>query len=238
MQLWPIPALQITALPTIPSVINSREQLLLLPLLTSARHNSSCEHSYSIAECPDSIQRADSTDKGASTKCFFWTAGSDLPAGTEVCTSYGQLRPDQALLQYGLSLEALYRLQPDRRPDKSQVRQCSLDVQQGMQSGQQCASAEATSSQPVPLSGMDTVDSTDYVPFGPVSFQQLVPAKHGGFWVLLAAHVVRECVTEAVDSHQHAWPSWMHQRKLPAGSKSEQSFACLQTNSKAQEYLH
>jgi hypothetical protein len=37
--------------------------------------------------------------------CFFWVAGTDLPSGAEVCVSYGHLRPDQALLMYGLPID-------------------------------------------------------------------------------------------------------------------------------------
>lgn len=178
------PFSQITVLPTVSAVVGSREQHLLLPLFTSARHNSSCPHTYSIRKCPGATAAAKTQAGieafGEQGLCFVWVAGSDLPAGAEVCVSYGHLRPDQSVLQYGLDLELPYHphVTVVPGPGSSSIEQ-GEEHQDSMACDAQDAATTLRRTQQVPLSGLDTTASSSDSPFAPVSFQPLTPAPLG-----------------------------------------------------------
>lgn len=128
-----------------------------MPLFLNARHNSSCLHDYHLDTCPgkakaDISSGSSSIEERLSNLCFYWVAGTDLPAGAEVCVSYGHLRMDQAVLMYGLPAE---------------------EFAQGFASQEQPAGAEGSG--PLWLHGMDTEEATADKPFGVVAAEPLQP---------------------------------------------------------------
>jgi hypothetical protein len=88
----------------------------MVPLMALANHqvNNNCPHADYLDYCPGSSAakqaaagKEDEADAEAAIDdlCIFWAAGADVMPGQEVCTSYGYLLPDVALLQYGLLLQ-------------------------------------------------------------------------------------------------------------------------------------
>lgn len=131
---------------------------LLLPLFTNARHNSRCPHDHYIEPCPPGTSTAKTTTtSGSGSKssnlCFYWVAGVDLQKGDEVCVSYGYLRPDQALLMYGLSSTI---------PSTDTATNSSSSSSDGDESGPEMW-----------LSGLDTMEADGDNPLGFVSGEPL-----------------------------------------------------------------
>ena len=134
-------------------------ELLLVPLFSNARHDSSCTHEYYIGTCPSTITTPSSSSSSSSGNgkeglCFFWVAGTDLPPGAEVCVSYGHLRPDQALLMYGLPVDA------------------------ATAAG---SSSSSSSEEEDWMSGLDTMEASLDEPFAPIAgepLQHWMPGEH------------------------------------------------------------
>jgi hypothetical protein len=88
----------------------------MVPLMALANHqvNNNCPHADYLDYCPGSNaakQAAAGKDNEKDAEaaiddlCISWAAGADVTPGQEVCTSYGYLLPDVALLQYGVLLQ-------------------------------------------------------------------------------------------------------------------------------------
>ncbi|KAF6258738.1 hypothetical protein COO60DRAFT_1701212 [Scenedesmus sp. NREL 46B-D3] len=84
--------------------------------LVNHQLNNNCPHADYLDYCPGSsaakraaagkgLQQAEEDEADTDDLCIFWAAGADVAAGQEVCTSYGHLLPDVALLQYGVLLQ-------------------------------------------------------------------------------------------------------------------------------------
>uniref|UniRef100_A0A383VSU2 SET domain-containing protein n=1 Tax=Tetradesmus obliquus TaxID=3088 RepID=A0A383VSU2_TETOB len=88
----------------------------VVPLMGLASHqvNNNCPHADYLDYCPGSAAAQQAAagqepqqEAGAEEDdlCIVWAAGADVAAGQEVCSSYGYLMPDVALLQYGVLLQ-------------------------------------------------------------------------------------------------------------------------------------
>uniref|UniRef100_A0A383VR40 SET domain-containing protein n=1 Tax=Tetradesmus obliquus TaxID=3088 RepID=A0A383VR40_TETOB len=88
----------------------------MVPLMGLASHqvNNNCPHADYLDYCPGSAAAQQAAagqepqqEAGAEEDdlCIVWAAGADVAAGQEVCSSYGYLMPDVALLQYGVLLQ-------------------------------------------------------------------------------------------------------------------------------------
>lgn len=65
----------------------------MFPLIDMANHHNSCKHT---------LITHPSCGPGLEDGCVVWKAGSDVPAGEEVCNMYHDNMPqDRAVLQYG-----------------------------------------------------------------------------------------------------------------------------------------
>jgi hypothetical protein len=87
--------------------------------LANHQVNNNCPHADYMDYCPGSSAakqaaadketqqegEEDEAETAIDDLCIFWAAGADVTAGQEVCTSYGYLLPDVALLQYGVLLQ-------------------------------------------------------------------------------------------------------------------------------------
>jgi hypothetical protein len=66
----------------------------MIPIIDMANHDNRCPHWHQLTVCHE----------GSDKQCFVWAAGRALEEGEEVCNTYGVLRNDEALLQYGFVL--------------------------------------------------------------------------------------------------------------------------------------
>ncbi|GBF89006.1 hypothetical protein Rsub_01505 [Raphidocelis subcapitata] len=84
----------------------------LVPGLDSLNHRNDCPVSFSLLRCPplraNTEAGADESAAAAALKaaqanevCVIARTAEEIPAGEEVCISYGNLAPDVTLLQYG-----------------------------------------------------------------------------------------------------------------------------------------
>lgn len=70
-------------------------QSYMIPIIDMANHDNRCPHWHQLTNCEEGNEEK---------KCFVWVAGKALAEGDEVCNTYGVLRNDESLLQYGFVL--------------------------------------------------------------------------------------------------------------------------------------
>jgi hypothetical protein len=80
----------------------------MIPLVDLAKHYNGCTNRLAVHRCgPIDGNPSASDDATVTTSdelCIYWTAGSNIAAGEDVCHAHGYLLPDRALLQYGFVL--------------------------------------------------------------------------------------------------------------------------------------
>jgi hypothetical protein len=140
----------------------------MVPLMALANHqvNNNCPHADYLDFCPGSnaakqaAAGKDDEQEDAETAiddlCIFWAAGADVTSGQEVCTSYGYLLPDMALLQYGVLLQ-----------DNSTTAAAA-------------AAAAAGGAERLELSAMDRHDFNTKQPFAPLQSGHEAPEPFSG----------------------------------------------------------
>jgi hypothetical protein len=84
------------------------EGAFLIPFVDLAKHYNGCTNRLAVHRCgPIDAKPSASGDAAVTSSddlCIYWTAGSNIVAGEDVCLAHGYLLPDRALLQYGFVL--------------------------------------------------------------------------------------------------------------------------------------
>lgn len=101
-------------------------RMIFIPFIDMTNHRNDCENYWEFGRCDffekdeyynnnvDMQFYGNASNMAIKDLCFFWRAGTDIKAGSEVCHYYGPLTPEKAFYTYGYNL-------PDPEPGLSHM---------------------------------------------------------------------------------------------------------------------